>query len=52
MLFTGTPDVRLDEFDRDEWREVTRLVRPDWSDEDFDRAWTEFLDAKRRGAMH
>lgn len=34
--------ARLDEFDKDEWREVVRLVRPDWTDEQFDEAWDDF----------
>jgi len=45
-------DARLDEFDRDEWRDVCRHVRPDWSDAQFDEAWAEFIDRKRRRAMH
>lgn len=46
------PPVRLNELDRDEWREVCRILRPDWSEEEFDRAWSEFQELKRRRALH
>ncbi|MES2987667.1 MAG: hypothetical protein V4808_07160 [Pseudomonadota bacterium] len=44
--------VRLDEFDKAEWRDVVRIVRPDWSDEQFDAEWAGFQARKRRRAMH
>ena len=34
--------TRLDEFDRLEWWDVARKLRPDWTEEDFDAAWDEF----------
>jgi hypothetical protein len=37
---------RLDEFNRDEWYDVARILRPDWTEEDFDREWKEFQAAK------
>ena len=39
--------TRLNEFDKDEWRDVARRLRPDWSGEQFDRAWNEFLELKK-----
>lgn len=38
--------MRLDEFDRDEWEDVARRLRPDWSEEDRDEAWNEFVRLK------
>jgi hypothetical protein len=35
--------IRLDEYDKIEWRDVARLLRPDWDDEDFEREWAEFM---------
>ncbi|CAN5361825.1 hypothetical protein BH09PSE4_BH09PSE4_17160 [soil metagenome] len=49
---SSEPAARLDGYDRDEWREVARRLRPDWSDAEFDRAWVEFVAMKRRRAMH
>jgi hypothetical protein len=43
--------MRLDEFDKIEWRDVARKLRPDWSDEDFERAWAEFFAEKERKAL-
>jgi hypothetical protein len=31
-------------FTKEEWREVARLVRPDWGDEEFEKRWEEFAD--------
>lgn len=38
--------VRLNEFDKIEWRDVCRAIRPDITDEEFDRDWREFQDLK------
>lgn len=38
--------ARLDEFDREEWRVVSRLFRPDWTEEDFNREWDDFQKLK------
>lgn len=40
--------ARLDEFDRDEWRDVVRRLRPDWTERRFDEAWAAFCAMKRR----
>jgi hypothetical protein len=43
---------RLDEFDKDEFREATRPLWPKgYTEEDFDRAWGEFQEMKRRMKM-
>lgn len=33
--------VRLDEFTRDEWWDIARIFRPDWTREQFDAEWDE-----------
>ncbi len=38
--------TRLDEYDRDEWRDIIRRANPDISDEAFDAAWDEFCEIK------
>ena len=47
-IATSAGSVRLDEFDKDEWRDVARKLRPDWSEDDFEQAWTEFCRDKLR----
>jgi len=43
----GEP-TRLNEFDKTEWWDVCRRLRPDWSYEQFERAWQEFVELKRK----
>jgi len=43
--------ARLNEFDRDEWRDVARLVAPELNEEQFDRLWSEFCELKRRRGL-
>lgn len=45
---TTQPETRLDEYEKEEWRLVARELRPDWTDADFDAAWNEFCEMKRR----
>lgn len=46
-------DVRpLDEFTKEEWREVSRLARPDWTEEQFEKYWDEFVAMKARKGLH
>lgn len=42
--------IRLDEFSYEEWRDVARLLRPDWNDDEFEDAWLEFQEFKRKKA--
>jgi hypothetical protein len=42
---------RLDEFSKEEWQDVSRKLRPDWTDEQFEEAWVEFQEMKRRKAQ-
>ena len=44
-------DARLDEFDKEEWRDIARKLHPDWTDEEFNVAWKEFCKMKRRKTM-
>lgn len=48
---SDSPPVRLHEFDKDEWRDVARRLRPKWTDEEFEEAWLEFVDLKRRKSL-
>lgn len=41
----------LHEYDKDEWRDVTRRLRPDWTDDQFERVWAEFVEQQRRKAL-
>jgi hypothetical protein len=41
----------LDHYTKDEWREVARRLRPDWTEEQFEEAWAEFVEMKRRKAL-
>lgn len=40
-------DARLDEFDKTEWRDVCRKLRPHITDEEFDVLWAEFVAMKK-----
>lgn len=43
---TGRGNARLNEYDKLEWRDVARRLRPKWTDEEFDTAWAEFATLK------
>lgn len=42
----GDP-VLLNEFDKDEWRAIAMRLRPEWTEEEFEASWTEFVAMKR-----
>lgn len=50
-LILACDDISLNEMSKEEWRDATRIVRPDYTDEDFERDWKEFQEAKRRRQM-
>lgn len=50
MAVTMT-ERRLDEFDKDEWREVARLIKPAWTEAQFEEAWQEFMELQQRKKM-
>lgn len=43
--------MKLNEFTKEEWRDVTKKLRPDWTEDQFDKAWNEFAEAKRRKSL-
>jgi hypothetical protein len=42
--------TRLDEFDKDEWFDVMRRIRPDLSRAEFDEQWRQFQRDKQKHA--
>ena len=40
-------ETRLDEFDKAEWFDVTKRVRPSLSQSEFDELWAKFQRAKQ-----
>lgn len=45
--------LRLNELDKDEFRAATRpLWPPHWTEDDFEDAWREFVEIKRRKALN
>jgi hypothetical protein len=48
MLDTEIPNVRLDEFDKDEWWDVARMARPELTREQYDEMWDDFLEMKKK----
>lgn len=42
------PDAKLHEFDKEEWWDVARKVRPDLTREEYERQWAEFVAKKAR----
>jgi hypothetical protein len=48
---TDSSAGQLDEYDKEEWRAVARRLRPDWTDEQFEEAWIEFVEMKKRKKM-
>jgi hypothetical protein len=37
---------RFNSYTKDEWRSVVRLVRPDWTDEQFNAEWDFYQQRK------
>lgn len=48
---SGEP-ARLDEFDREEWWDVCRRVRPDITRAEYDLMWDDFQARKRARKAH
>lgn len=44
--------THLDEYDRTEWWDVCKKLRPDISEEEFNEMWEEFVEVTRRREMH
>ncbi len=43
-------DTRLNEHDKDEWRDVCRAMKPEMTDEEFEIKWADFQAEKARHA--
>jgi len=43
--------ARLHELDKNELRDLSRILRPDLSDEQFEADWQEFVALKRKRQM-
>lgn len=43
-----TEAVNLNEYDKDEWHDIVRTIKPDLSQEEFDEMWEEFVQMKAR----
>ena len=46
------PDVKLNEFDKSEWRDVYFAFKPHDTEEDFEMAWAEFAALKKQHALN
>jgi len=44
--------AKLTEFDKDEFRDIARKIDPKITDEEFERAWAEFVELKRKRALN
>lgn len=40
-------DVRLNEYDKDEWLDIARKFKPDLTDAEYDAMWDRFCAYKR-----
>lgn len=45
------PDVKLNEFDKDEWWDVCQRCAPHVTREQFDKQWEAFCEMKRKKAL-
>ena len=45
-------EARLDSFDKAEWRSIARMLKPEWTEAEFEAAWAEFVEMKRKHALH
>lgn len=44
--------AKLNEFDKDEWRDIYFHFKPNATEADYDKAWAEFVEEKRKRSMH
>lgn len=44
--------ARLDEFTKDEWREVARKVAPWMTDEQYEEAWEDVMRQRHLRSLH
>jgi hypothetical protein len=43
--------ARLYQMSKEEWRDIARMLRPDWTDQQFDEEWLIFQYAKWRKTL-
>ena len=51
VVHIKTDVVHLDEFSREEWKDVVLMIRPETSDKEFEVMWQKFLALKRRKSL-
>ena len=47
-MSSGDKPVRLDEFDRTEWFDVARALKPGLTEQEYGAMWDEFIALKRQ----
>jgi len=47
---SGVP-VLLNEFDKEEWRIIAVRLRPEWTEEEFEDSWNEFVALRVRKVL-
>ncbi len=52
MTHSADDPAPLTELDKDEFRDVARIIDPKLTDEEFDRAWAEFVELKRKRSLN
>lgn len=43
--------IRLNEFTKDEWRDIAQSAKPELTDQDYERLWSEFLQLKKTKSL-
>lgn len=52
MIGTAAAEAgHLNEFDKDEWLDIARVLRPDITEDEFEDMWAEFCEMKRMRGM-
>lgn len=44
--------MEVKDFTKEDWYDLSRKARPDWSEEQFEEYWKEFVEMKRRKELH
>jgi hypothetical protein len=51
VVHVKTDVVHLDEFTREEWKDIVISILPETSDREFDLMWQKFMALKRRRTL-
>jgi RNA polymerase subunit RPABC4/transcription elongation factor Spt4 len=51
VVHVKTDVVHLDEFTREEWKDIVISILPETSDREFDQMWNKFMALKRRRTL-